>query len=89
MIISRPPAYAGGSDRPELLLLRPSFQFPYAFLYPIFGLAIMREFSFVTPECGRVVVPATVDVFGRVVDVEHLVEYDVFDNVTRDVGRVE
>ena len=41
----------------------------------------MGEFLFVAFEGRSVVVAAAVDVFGRVVDVEHLVKDDIFDHV--------
>lgn len=49
--------------------------------YPFFGLSVVGEFSLVSLERWSVIVAAAVDVFGRVMDVEHFVKDDVFDHV--------
>ena len=49
----------------------------------------MREFLFVAAEGGRVIVPAPVVVNGRMVDVQHFVKDDIFDDVSRHIRRVE
>ena len=50
---------------------------------------IVGKSSFVAAKRGCVVVSAAVVVNGRVVDVEHFVEDDVFHDVIRHVRRIE
>jgi len=47
------------------------------------------ELAFVAAEDGRVVESAAVDDLGRVIDVEHFVEDDVFHDEFRDGRRIE
>ena len=54
-----------------------------------FGFVVIGKFLLVAFEGGGVVVAAAVDVFGRVVDVEHFVKDDVFDDVSRHIDGVK
>ena len=56
---------------------------------PAFGFGVIGEFLLVAFEGGRVVVATTVNVFRRVMNVEHFVEDDVFDHISRRVEGIE
>ena len=62
---------------------------PYVSLDPAFGFLVIGKFLLVAFECGSVIVAAAVDMFCRVMDVEHFVIDDVFDDVTRRFRRVQ
>ena len=49
----------------------------------------MGELAFVAAEDGRVVISTAVDDFGRVIDVEHFVEDDVFHDEFRNRRGIE
>ena len=61
----------------------------YVSLNPAFGFFKILKFSLVAAERGRVIETSAVAVFGRVKDVEHFVEDDVFDDKFRHFPVVE
>ena len=70
-------------------LLRFFFQPPDIPLNPTFRFVVIHKFLLIALESRGVVVAAAVDVFGWVVDVEHFVIDDVFDDVSGDRQSIE